>query len=298
MDHSFNTNVAKEYDVYTAILLNNFRFWTLTNLANQNNIHDGLCWTYNTVQAFTDIFPYWTRHQLEHLLSKCEKSGLIISGNYNSHKYDRKKWYALTAKAYNFFPELQQEHFIGYLYETISEKTEMAKLHPTLSEISEKSLGKFREAFLKNPEPIADSKQQIVNTDNKTYPADAEDSANNQFLPSTPQSSTSKQLSINDLLADNPHEIPEPMIQDWLLIRKTRKARVTKTGWSRLNKILTLIKEKTLVEPVDAFETMVDKTWQSLELKYFIDGSHGGSDKKQPAYTNGADTAQENSHWR
>jgi len=274
MEHAFNTNVAKEFDVYTAILLNNFRFWTLTNLANNNNIHDGLCWTYNTVQAFGDIFPYWTRHQLEHLLTKCEKAGLIVSDNYNSHKYDRKKWYALTAKAYKFFPELQQEHFIERLWDSISEKTEMAKLHPTISELPERHFGKFREAFLQNPKPIAD-----INTDEKPDDQDHDENQDSNNQKSTaPKKEKSSTFDIKAMLGNNPHEIPEPMINDWLDVRKTKKNKVTPTAWNRINKILVEVKEQTGISPTEAFETMVASGWQSLELKYFV--RDNGASKK------------------
>src|SRR5579871_5704352 len=120
MEHSFNTNVAKEYDVDIAILLNNFKHWTIVNLANNRNIHDGLCWTFNTIPAFCKIFSYWTRHQIEYLLNKAKKLGLIVSGNYNNHRYDRTLWYALTAKAYKLFPELCQEDYFLALSKSIS----------------------------------------------------------------------------------------------------------------------------------------------------------------------------------
>lgn len=278
MEHSFNTNIAKEYDVYTAILLNNLKFWTLNNLANQKKIHDGLCWTYNTIQAFCDIFPYWTRHQLEHLLSKCEKNGLIISGNYNDHKYDRKKWYALTAKAYRLFPELGQEHFITYLWDSISEKTEMSKLHPDISGNSELSFGRFREAFLQNPKPIAD-----INTDEKPNdnPIGENENSLNPEKQTPPKESKPSKFTVKVMVENNPHEIPESMLSDWMDIRKAKRNNVTATAWNRVNRNLTEIYKKTGITPIDAFETMVAAGWQSLELKYFENNSKGTAKQSQ-----------------
>ena len=274
MEHAFNTNVAAKYDVPIAIFLNNFKFWTLSNLANKKHIHDGLCWTYNTVQAFGKIFNYWTRHQIEHLLSKCEKEGLIVSSNYNDHKYDRKKWYALTAKAYKLFPELAQDDFLTMLCESISEKTEMAKLHPTISGNSELSLGKFREAFLESPKPIAD-----INTDEKPDDQDHDENQDSNNQKSTaPKKEKSSTFDIKAMLGNNPHKIPEPMINDWLDVRKTKKNKVTPTAWNRINKILVEVKEQTGISPTEAFETMVASGWQSLELKYFV--RDNGASKK------------------
>ncbi len=267
MEHSFNTNIAKEYDLPIATILNNFKFWTLVNLANKRHIHDGLCWTFNSIPAFCAIFPYWTRHQIEHLLNKCKDLGLIVAGNYNNHRYDRTKWYALTAKAYKLFPELQQEEFITSLFETISEKTDMRLLHPTISENSEKLLENFREAYLKNPRPIPD-----INTDEKP---DAIEQASNeavepQEMPSPKITKTKKsQFDIQAMLADNPHDIPESMLADWLDVRNGKKNKVTLTAWNRINRVLVEVQKEVGIAPKEAFEQMVSSAWQSLDIKYF-----------------------------
>ena len=268
MEHAFNTNVAKEYDVDIAILLNNFKFWTINNLANDRHIHDGLCWTFNSIPALCIIFPYWTRHQIEHLLNKCKKLGLIVSGNYNNHKYDRTRWYALTGKAYKLYEELQQEDFITSLWETISEKTEMQLLHPDISENSEKLLEKFREAFLKNPRPIPD-----INTDEKPDTIDQDSDEAEEEEKNTPSKTTktkSSQFDLKELLANNPHDIPEEMLRDWLDVRKSKKNKVTPTAWNRVNRILIEVHKQLGITPREAFETMVASAWQSLELKYFV----------------------------
>ncbi len=158
MEHAFNTNVAAKYDLNIATLLQNFRFWTRDNLANKRNLHEGLCWTFNTVQAYCEIFHYWTRHQIEHLLKKAEAQGLIVSGNFNATKYDRTKWYALTPEAYQFFEDLQSEAFIERLYSSISQNGEMHKsLSLPISENSEMDFEHFRNRFLKYPRPIPDT---------------------------------------------------------------------------------------------------------------------------------------------
>lgn len=273
MEHSFNTNIATEYDLDIATLLNNFKFWTLVNLANKRHLHDGLCWTFNSIPAFCTIFPYWTRHQIEHLLNKCKKLGLIVSGNYNNHRYDRTRWYALTAKAYQLFPELQKEEFIEVLFDTISEKSDMQLLHPTISENSEKLLEKFREAFLKNPRPIPD-----INTDEKpdTNVNDSEESLCEPNLNNKKEFNL-KKFDIAALLANNPYNIPKSMLQDWLQVRKDKKSTVTATAWNKINKTLGDIQKQLSIKPEDAFETMVAAGWLSLDIKYFQSSNNGNS---------------------
>lgn len=162
MDFHFNNQVAKDFDISIATILQNIKFWTLTNLANKRNIHDGLCWTYNSVDAFCEIFEFWTRHQIEHLFKKCVNEGLLQVGNYNTTKYDRTKWYALTPKAYQYYPELLKENFVKTMYESISENSEIM-------------FGEFRNQFLKFPEPIPDSnpvkKPDINNSESNDSPS-------------------------------------------------------------------------------------------------------------------------------
>lgn len=99
MQHHFNVEIAKKFGINVAIFLDHMAFWINKNVANNSHFHDGTYWTYNTVEAYTEIFPYWTTKQMRKVLSDCEKYGLINTGNYNEKKYDSKKWYSLTEYA-------------------------------------------------------------------------------------------------------------------------------------------------------------------------------------------------------
>ena len=96
MNHSFNIKIAEKYGVNEAILLENIVFWIEKNKANDKHFYDGEYWTYNSANAFTKLFPYWTKRQIEHILKKLFDNGLIKKGSYNKHKYDRTLWYSLT----------------------------------------------------------------------------------------------------------------------------------------------------------------------------------------------------------
>jgi hypothetical protein len=41
MQHHFNTEIAKKYDIVTAILLDNLFYWIEKNRANNKNFIDG-----------------------------------------------------------------------------------------------------------------------------------------------------------------------------------------------------------------------------------------------------------------
>lgn len=99
MNHGFNTEIAKEYDIETAIILENMYFWIKKNEANKQHFHDGKYWTYNSVSAFSKIFDYMSESKIRRTLDKMKSEGLIETGNYNKVAYDRTIWYCLTEKA-------------------------------------------------------------------------------------------------------------------------------------------------------------------------------------------------------
>lgn len=145
MKHMLDTNIASKFGVNVALFLEHLHFWTFQNLVNNRNLYDGLCWTYNSLDAFLKIFPYWSKQNLETVIKRCISEGLIAKGNYNQNKYDRTCWYALTPYSYHFFDDLLDETFFSALYSTISENQEI-------------DLVEFRNRFPASKTPIPDIK--------------------------------------------------------------------------------------------------------------------------------------------
>ena len=108
-DHKFPVAVAKDFDVETALLLEFMRFITLYNKSNKRHLHDGSVWVYNSYEAWTEQFPYWTAKQMRRILGNAEENGLLLVGNYNKRAADLTKWYALSDKAIEYFPELKEQ---------------------------------------------------------------------------------------------------------------------------------------------------------------------------------------------
>lgn len=103
--HCFNTKHAEEYGLTEAILLWNFRHWLEHNKANGTNFHEGNYWTYNSVSAFKELYPYISQSKIRRALEHLENEGLIITGNFNKVKFDRTTWYAFTEKGWSLFGE-------------------------------------------------------------------------------------------------------------------------------------------------------------------------------------------------
>src|SRR5699024_1342268 len=105
---------------------------------NKKHFHDNKYWTYNSTSAFSELFPYWSKRQIERILSKLLKEGAILKGNYNEMPYDRTSWYTIT--------------------ETVK----------CIYANGEMDIRKRGNAYMQTVEPIPDSKQHIVNTNSKT----------------------------------------------------------------------------------------------------------------------------------
>ena len=98
MEHSFDIEVAKELGVNCAVILKHIYFWVEKNKANDKNFFDGRYWTYNSVKAFEEIFPYLTNKQIRGALDRLSEHGLIMVGCYNEDPYDKTLWYSVTDK--------------------------------------------------------------------------------------------------------------------------------------------------------------------------------------------------------
>lgn len=74
----------------------NFQFWIAKNKANKKHQHDGRTWTYNTYDAFAELFRFWSPKQIRRVLDSLEQSKVIMTGNYGDHWSDQTKWYAFN----------------------------------------------------------------------------------------------------------------------------------------------------------------------------------------------------------
>ena len=94
MNYSFDTDVAKEYGVYGAIMIKNIQFWILKHKAEDRNFYDGRYWTFNSVKGWADLFSFWSPKQIRIVLENLVEKGVLRKGNYNKSPYDRTLWYA------------------------------------------------------------------------------------------------------------------------------------------------------------------------------------------------------------
>ena len=103
MEYSFNAQIARQYGVDGAIFIHSLHWWIVKNRANGRHYYDGRWWTYNTVDAFTKLFPFWTPKQLRRIIDKLKSDGVLYTGNYNDQPFDRTQWYALDDAIFTFY---------------------------------------------------------------------------------------------------------------------------------------------------------------------------------------------------
>ena len=122
MNYKFNIEIAKQYGVNEAIFVNNIYWWTEKNSKSEINYHTvelyskngektiiSAYWTYNSMRAFEEVFPFWTKRQIRTIIENCKKKELIVTSNLNQKKYDRTMWYALTDKTKELYKNSQDQ---------------------------------------------------------------------------------------------------------------------------------------------------------------------------------------------
>lgn len=100
MMHHFDVELATKYGLPAAIFLDHLLFWLTKNKTNKKHFHDGRYWTYNSMEAYTELFPYLSFKQIRTMLDKLKTEGLLLVGNYNLTTYDRTQWYSLSDKGH------------------------------------------------------------------------------------------------------------------------------------------------------------------------------------------------------
>lgn len=96
--HFFSIEAAGAVGINAALVLENIAFWVRQNGAAGRNMHQGAAWTYGSVREIAERFPYLSEKQVRGALDRLQEAELIKADNFNKLKYDKTKWYTLTAE--------------------------------------------------------------------------------------------------------------------------------------------------------------------------------------------------------
>ena len=102
-------HVAMQYGLEESIFLESIMYWWRANKANGRNFYDGRYWTYNTIKALAEIFPWWSAKQVRRIADNCREKGALLIGNYNDDGRDRTIWYSPSDDLLILYGELVPE---------------------------------------------------------------------------------------------------------------------------------------------------------------------------------------------
>lgn len=88
-----NRLAAKVIGLNESIVIQQVHYWLEINRKAKINFHDGKTWSYNTYEKWqVENFDFWSVRTVRRVFTNLFDKGILIKGNYNLHKYDRKLW--------------------------------------------------------------------------------------------------------------------------------------------------------------------------------------------------------------
>lgn len=157
MEHHFNVQVAQQFGVEEAIIIHNLFHWISRNAANDENMFEGFYWTYNSIKAYSALFPYMSETKVKRVFKCLEEKGFIIKGNFSDDKWVRTNWYSFPIATLNYLQS------VGYC-------VHWCKTASSIGSKCTNGVGQNDQMILLNDNNINNtySKQHIVNKEEDT----------------------------------------------------------------------------------------------------------------------------------
>lgn len=228
MEHHFDIDIATEYGVTEAILLNNLWFWVKKNEANEAHFHDGSYWTYSSVKAMVALHPYLSEKKIRNALNHLKDEGVILTGNYNKSPYDRTAWYAFTEKGISIMPKGQMK---------VDERANQSHQKGEPIPYIRKYKNQLTEDIYIDPEPVTQCNVTVTQQN--------------------------KNKSIEDIYSDLPEELQEAL-KDFEEMRKKMKAPMTDKARELLLNKLEKLSGGDTSEKVRLLENAIEHSWKSV----------------------------------
>lgn len=84
-------SLATAIGLSEAVVVQQVHYW----LERSSHTIDGRTWVYNSLPAWREQFPFWSQSTVKRTISRLEKAGILISGQYNRDTRDKTKWYTI-----------------------------------------------------------------------------------------------------------------------------------------------------------------------------------------------------------
>lgn len=93
---SYSIDVAIEYGLNEAIIIQLLQDLILKNKANNVNFYNGHYWVDASIRTLQELLPHYTKKQIRRVIDNLVQKGVLIKGNFNTDKFDRTCWYAFA----------------------------------------------------------------------------------------------------------------------------------------------------------------------------------------------------------
>lgn len=93
--------------------------------------------------------------------------------------------------------------------------------------------------------------------------------AKQESVPVKPKRERKPSFGKPQMLADNPHQIPDQLLTDWLALRKTKRAAISQTVWDALNTELTKCVDLGITAE-DALTEALSAGWQGFKVAWIV----------------------------
>lgn len=94
--HSFDTGIAFELGLHSAIIFNHIVYWLRQNASKKDaEAIEGKFWMYETQKEMSEFLGYMTLDEVKKAIVKLLDHGLLIKGNFNKNPFDRTNWYTV-----------------------------------------------------------------------------------------------------------------------------------------------------------------------------------------------------------
>lgn len=233
--HCFDTDIAEKYGLEASIILNNIYYWVQHNEANEQNFYDGHYWTFNSVKAFNEIFPYISERKIRNALKSLENEGILITGNYNKVAYDRTKWYAITEKGKCILSKRSNAY---YQNEQMDLPYSQMDSSNSLMDLSKKENGNEQKG-----EPIPN-----INTD---------------YKPAFKRKYKTNNNGVVSILESVPDDLALAL-DDFIEMRKKIKAPITPRGLELIIGKLNKLSNGDLKKSIEIVNQSVENSWKGV----------------------------------
>lgn len=101
--HIVDNDLASKIGLNESIMLKSIAYWVFKNESNNHNLKDGRYWTYNSLEAFSQQFPFWTVQNIRTILKHLVENGLVLKGHFNAQTMKNTTWYTLSDEGLALF---------------------------------------------------------------------------------------------------------------------------------------------------------------------------------------------------